>query len=346
MLVENLCEDLKTIKEFARERSPYDQAKNVRITGNEDEVTFYCCDGEVAIWKKNKVDGNPILGDFSINIFSLFKILKTLPQDADVGIKANKNYHLSITTPLAKIPMRALPPEKVLEIPRNKNWKEETQETFIESLRLLSLLAVNEAFPITYDGEYIYYVSRTLAIYKRIISDIMPFKLTPKVAKHIFSDVFTQMNINEKSVNCRNKNCEIMLFQTLTTSVNIRGVTKNINDDFKHIVYVKLKDLLEVYKTIASLKEVEKEDSNAIDLTFEKDQMVIDYIGARIEIPCSNIDGVSLKMRVPMDHLESVTSTREGGENGNLKIILSLGEYQAFVVDKGNGIIFVGGLIK
>jgi hypothetical protein len=346
MLVDHLCDSLKKVKEFARENSPYDLAKNVRITGTEDEVTFYCCDGEVAIWKREKTHGKPILGDFSINIFSLFKILKTLSPDSDIGIKLGSDSRIKIVGPSCKISVNSLSPERVLELPRNKKWEETTQEDFVEDLRLLTLLAVNELFPITYDGKYIYYATTKMVAYKEVKSDILLFKLTPKVARHIFSDTFTQMCVTEKSVSCRNKDCEIMLFQTLTKSFEIKGVLSNVNEDFKHIVDVRLKDLLEAHNTLASLREVENVESLAIDIGFESNQITIDCAGSRVEVPCLNVDNISKQMRVPIDHLKSVTSTKEGWEDGKLRILLSLGEYESLVVDKGKGIIFAGGLMK
>jgi hypothetical protein len=346
MLVSYLCDNLKKIKEFARENSPYDLAKNVRITGTEDEVVFYCCDGEVAIWKREKTHGKPILGDFSINIFSLFKILKTLSPDSDIGIKLGSNYNIKITGPSCKINVNSLTPDKILELSPNKKWEEATQEDFIEDLQLISLLAVNELFPITYNSKYIYYATPKMVAYKEVKSSIPSFKLTPKVARHIFSDTFTQMCITEKTINCRNKDCEIMLFQTLTKSFEIKGILNNIDKDFKHIVDIRLKDLLEAHNILASLREVEKIESPAIDIDFKPDQITIDCAGSKIEVPCLNIDNISKQMRVPIDHLKSVTSTKEGWEDGKLRILLSLSEYESLVVDKGKGVIFAGGLMK
>ena len=344
MIVENTCEILKKVKEFAKENSAYEFAKNVRIVGNENTLSLYCCDGESAIWQECPVDGKPILGEFCINVFSLIKILKTLPPNNDIGMKLTSNSILKLKGPLCKVDLRTVPVDHVLQISPHSNWSA-MREGFFDSFRLISSMADNDLSPISYDGQRISYSTGSTVSFKEYPSEITSFKLNPKIATRAFMDSFNQIDVTEKSIHCRNHDCEIILFQTLLEAPRIDPIIKAVKDVYINEVDLSLSELRSVQETVSTLKEVGKLESNAVDILIT-DDILISYYDSEFKLMCVNPANIRAAIRIPITHLKTITSTKNAREGDTIKLLLSSQENTMFVANKGHGVIFAGGLSR
>lgn len=349
MIVKDLLSLLKKAKAFAKENSAIDWTKNVQILGSDTYLSLYCCDGESAIWIEEPIGEGieqSITGMFCINIFNLFKIIKTLPEMAEVKIKARRD-SIVISSQSAKMTMNTVPPENILMLKRQSEWKE-IDKSFFEIFRLVSSTALDEQRPIAFDGKKIHHSSATSIVYAFAESNCLPsFKVSPKTSEKMYVDQFDKIAISDRTICLKNETCEVCVVQSGIPAIMIDPLIDSANRDYPNKVAVEQQDLKHAYDTIVQLREIGKLDDKVLELSINSDGLVLGFRGSEFKVKCkSGNENVSTNFRLSIDHIKALVLGRNSKEDDELSFMFASKVETMFVASRGTGIFYIGGLSR
>lgn len=347
MIAEILAKYVRKVREFAKENSSYDLAKNMKFQGSANELILYCCDGESGIRQRVKIHGTPIIGEFCVNAFNFSKILHNLHPQADIIIKINKdNYYLDITGPAFKFKLPAYSPDKIIELSPHKNWIP-IKQSFFDKLKSVIPLCLHEEYPIVYNGNYISYVSPHAIIFiPQKIENLLPFKTNTKISNKIFVDYFENIDVTENQIFLSNENCEIFIPQISQNSPQIENIVKAVKEFHTITTDVNTTELSSAYNVIESLAEINELGVRGVDLIFEKNTLMLKYLDSEFLIAdVKYAHPNTTHIKVPFDHLKVITAPSFVKEAHYVKILLAE-QNKMFVTQKGPDLTLVGGLSK
>ena len=345
MKVELLLKNLKKVKDFAKESSPYDLAKNVRVVGTEEKVVLQCCDGESGITQiiDQISDVKKIMGSFCANVFTLTKTIAELDPGADVEIVADLRSNLVMKGKGFRFPLKALPDDRILAFNRHKgdgNWQSVSQE-FFSDLSAVSIMTTDESCPVTYDGRWLYSAGRHIVAYAEVLNAMQPFKLNAKLASKLCSDQFDSVDVTESHIFCKNSECEIFVGQTSATTPQLEPLIKTFAHETIHCIKIKrdrLKSVCRQASALGAWGNIDKNASLEIHIDGEKSRVVFE--GSEMDLDITE-ETPAVSMRISVSFLETVTQKRD---TEFIEVLYH--QHPTMFIARVDKIVFVGGLRK
>jgi len=338
MKAELLLKNLKKVKEFAKETSPYDLAKNVKIVGTEDKVVLQCCDGESGITQTvdQTADTKKVLGAFCVNVFTLTKTVAELPPGADIEVTADLRNNLVMKGKGFRFPLKALPDDRILAFGRHATWTA-VEPAFFDDLGVVASMTAGDA-AVIYDGTYLYSMAQCVITYTEITNGMPAFKVNAKFAAKLSIDEFKFVDVTEQHIYCKNDECEVFVGQTNVPSPRLAPALETFRKEGVNTARLNREQIKTISRQISALQAWGSLKDTPMELRLKGEESQIIFEGAEMDLAITG-EGPHVTMTVPSSYLDVITQKKDFEH-----IDLLYHEQPTMFIAQVDKIVFVGGL--
>lgn len=352
MLVSDFVKIIDRVKFFAKENSVIDLAKNVRIKSDESSVELYCCDGESCIWQTFKQESEQAInGNFCIDAFVLAKLLKSLPPTVEMKLTHSmRNDEVKVSGKSFNLKLKALSVSNVLLIDNHLNWVDMIPGV-VDDISLISSMAHTDDRPIAFlpEENLIHHASINAIVYKQLSGDyieINKFSISPHMSEKFLIDEFNKIDITDRHIHMKNDSCEVMIPQTHIPAIKVQALISNSSILHTQKVTVHGEEIRSVFNTMSKIKEINKLIADGVSLEVNGDEIIFKFYDSDFTVSCINESRIETAIRFSFDMMKALALSKVG-KNENVTLFFSETKNDSMLVaDKGNGIMFIGGLLK
>lgn len=333
---------LKKVKEFSKEDSVYEPAKNLYIKGSESKLFFACTDADCGIEQDIPITGSPIIGECTVNVFNFAKIIDQLKDDDDLSITIKHDKIIIKDQGKVKIPIVNYPATNFFHIPKQENYKD-IKTDFLFLLKKIIQTGNDDTYPIMYHNNFLYYANpRALIVTEPQDLFNEPFSVDNLFLRKMLLDNFTHIKITDRQIYLKNDTCSIFMPLFTGNKLDLRAPLKLVKNTYTYTCKLAVEELRYYYKIIKTISDFTQ--FYKIEFSFDTDRLVMNFLDSEFIIKDFLYDGPKIKYGISVSSFKQIVKDQF---IDTLKYInIKIKDNPTMFIVEGDKVIFIGGLFK